>query len=75
MAEKELKQAKIDRRTEKSAFTSVAKTLVHVTESKRPPDEVRVLLEKLQTMWKKSNTVSLYKKKEKEKEGRNNNLY
>ncbi|KAK3736377.1 hypothetical protein QZH41_006148 [Actinostola sp. cb2023] len=46
--EASLKQAKINRRTAKSAFTRASKALVKNVETKRPPDEVRQALVKLQ---------------------------
>ena len=48
MAEAALKQAKIDRRTAKSAFTRAGKSVVHTVESNKPPDEVSQALTKLQ---------------------------
>ena len=48
MAEEARKQAKTNRRTAKSAFTRVGKSLVHAVEHKRPPVEVRQVLSKLQ---------------------------
>ena len=49
MAEEARKQAKTNRRTAKSAFTRVGKSLVHAVEHKRPPVEVRQVLSKLQS--------------------------
>ena len=48
MAEAALKQAKIDRRTAKSAFTRAGKSVLHTVGSNRPPDEVSQALTKLQ---------------------------
>ena len=48
MAEAATNKAKIGRRTAKSAFTRAGKTVVHTVESKRPPDEVKKALVKLQ---------------------------
>ena len=44
----ELKRAKTDRRTAKSAFTRAGKTVVHSVESNRPTEEVSKALAKLQ---------------------------
>ena len=51
MAEAALKQAKTDRRSAKSAFTRAGKALVHAVEHKRPPNEVREVLIKLQGVY------------------------
>lgn len=51
MAEAVLKQAKTDRRSAKSAFTRAGKALVHAVEHKRPPNEVREFLVKLQGVY------------------------
>lgn len=48
MDEAAVKQAKTDRRTAKSNFTRVGKALVHAVEYKRPPNEVRQAIIKLQ---------------------------
>ena len=47
-----LKKAKTDRRLAKSAFTRAGKALVHAIEHKRPPNEVREVLVKLQGVYK-----------------------
>lgn len=51
MAEAALKQAKTDRSSAKSAFTRAGKALVHAVEHKRPPNEVREVLIKLQGVY------------------------
>ena len=51
MAEAALKQTKTDRRSAKSAFTRAGKALVHAVEHKRPPNEVREVLIKLQGVY------------------------
>lgn len=51
MAEAALKQAKTDRRSAKSAFTRAGKALVHAVEHKRPQNEVREVLIKLQGVY------------------------
>ena len=51
MDEDALKQAKTDRRTAKSAFIRVGKSLVHTVKHERPPDEVRQALAKLQVVY------------------------
>ena len=49
MDEDALKPANTDRRTAKSAFTRVGKSLVYTVKHERPPDEVRQALAKLQS--------------------------
>lgn len=51
MDEAALKQAKTARRSAKSAFTRAGKALVHAVEHKRPPNEVREVLTKLQGVY------------------------
>jgi len=51
MAEDALKAAKTDRRTAKSAFTLCGKSLAKLIESKRPEQEVREGLNKLQLVF------------------------
>ena len=51
MAEDALKAAKTDRRTAKSAFTRCGKSLAKLIESKRPEQEVREGLNKLQLVF------------------------
>ena len=51
MAEDPLKATKTDERTAKSAFTRCAKSLAKLIESKRPEQEVREVLNKLQPVF------------------------
>ena len=51
MDEDALKQAKTDRRTAKSAFTRVGKSLAYTVDHERPPDEVRQALAKLEVVY------------------------